>query len=135
MRCPTGAIIRPCRAASRSRSAKRPPAFAPALAGWRLHLGGRYDRLLVDRLRASAELHAWLVGAGPEGFAQLSPLFFAAHVGLDLRVGRQSRFTVGAYWYNSDTHRTVVETEGGRPVRKQVRSNDYYPSLDFVWAG
>ena len=74
--------------------------FAPATRGFRAHLGGRYDRSLLDWLRLSLEVDLYAVGAGPA--PGRSWLIFASHLGLDARVTENTRETVGAKYFNSD---------------------------------
>lgn len=109
---------------------------APMLRGFRTHVGAGYDRALLPWLRVRTSVDGYLVGAQPEGDARSSPLFLSAHVGLDLRVGRHGRFTLGGIWWNWDQFRTEVRTgPDGYAERRRVRSNDFLPTLDFIWAG
>lgn len=105
--------------------------FAPAMNGWRAHVGGRYDVPLVDRLRLDGELNAYLVGASGDR----SPLTVSAHLGLDLAVGSASRFTLGVMYWNSDQRAVRVETgPDGYAFTRRVRSNDFLPTIDFIWS-
>lgn len=103
------------------------PAFlevelAPALHGFRAHWGALYDRRLSDRFRARVYADVFVHAARP------SPFTLRGGAGIDLRVGTMSRFTLGAVWWNSDQH--SLDGDGRR-----VRSNDFLPTLDFIWAG
>ena len=68
--------------------------------------------------------------------ANLSPWIFTAHLGLDIAVFKQSRITIGAYWANYDQGKSVVVTgTDGFSERKRVRSNNFLPTIDYIWAG
>lgn len=97
--------------------------FAPALSGWRTRLGALYDLSLTQRLRLRGYADLWLHGKQPSNWTT------DAGLGLDFAVGRSSRFTLGVIWWNGDQH-AVDEESGAR-----VRSNDFLPTLDFIWAG
>ncbi len=108
---------------------------APLLRGFRARLGAGYDRALLPWLRLRTSVDGYLVGAGRPGVAPSSPLLFSAHVGLDMQVGQRGRFTVGGIWWNWDQRATVVRTgEDGFAQRVPVRSNDFLPTLDFIWS-
>lgn len=109
---------------------------APVLRSYRSHLGVGYDRSLSPGLRLRTTLDAYMIGRQPDGYAQSSQFIYSAHVGLDIKVGAQSRFTVGAIWWNWDQFRTDVRTgANGFAERVRVRSNDFLPTIDFIWAG
>ncbi|MCO4763171.1 MAG: hypothetical protein KC502_16760 [Myxococcales bacterium] len=113
-----------------------PPAdllFAPATYGWRLRVGGRYDRALSDNMRLSTELNGYMVGASEA--PSRNPLTVSAHVGLDISVGSHSRFTIGVLYFNSDQRNKVEEVIDGRPQLVPVRNHDFFPTIDFIWAG
>jgi hypothetical protein len=97
--------------------------FAPALTGWRTRLGALYDLGLSPswRLRGYADL--WLHGAQPSNWT------LDAGLGFDFAVGRSSRVTFGVMWWNGDQH--AIDSETGA----RERSNDFLPTLDFIWAG
>jgi hypothetical protein len=95
--------------------------LAPALAGWRAHAGALYDLPLSARLRGRAYADLYLHKARP------SPVTFRVGLGLDVGVGESSRFTVGAQWWNSDQHARDMATG------ERHRSNDFVPTLDFIW--
>lgn len=106
--------------------------FAPAMNGWRARMGGRYDVALHDRVRLDVELNGYVVGASGDR----SPWTISSHLGLDFAVGRSSRFTVGVMHWNSDQHAVaVVRGDDGFATVRRVRSNDFLPTIDFIWAG
>ncbi|MGA9520853.1 MAG: hypothetical protein WBV82_05270 [Myxococcaceae bacterium] len=108
---------------------------APLLRRFRARVGAGYDRALLPWLRLRTSLDGYLVGSPPEGFAQSSPLFISGHVGLDFRVGGQSRFTLGGIWWNWDQfHSEVRVGPEGFAERVHVRSNDFLPTIDFIWS-
>jgi hypothetical protein len=96
--------------------------FAPALTGWRTRLGALYDYALAPgwRLRGYADL--WLHGAQPSIWT------VDAGVGVDVAVGKGSRFTLGAIWWNADQHEMDPVTH------EHTRSNEVLPTIDFIWA-
>lgn len=98
--------------------------FAPALSGYRLRVGAVYDRALLPWLRARATVDGYYYGIddGPT-------LSTCVGLAVDVAVGRMSRFTLGAVWWNSNQHERDEESQ--RPMR----SNDFYPTLDFIWSG
>lgn len=109
-------------------------AFAPALTGLRARIGAQYDHPLTERLRLRGGADVWATGANPA--PARSPLFLSAWAGLDVGVGASSRFTAGLRWFNSDQRRTrLVQDAEGFSTRQRVRSNDVFPTLDFIWAG
>ncbi len=93
------------------------------VTGYRVHVGGLYDRPLTDSLRMRGYLDGYLHGAQP------SPFTISAGVGLDYAVGKQSRVTIGGVWYNADTGDIDLATH------QHKRSNDFFPTIDFIWAG
>jgi hypothetical protein len=106
--------------------------FAPALNGYRHHLGARVDHPLTEWLRVRGALDGWMIGPFDPPKSQL---MFAASAGVDLRVSEHFRLALGAIVYNSDQRRTVVERgEDGRWQRTKVRSTDIYPTLDLIYA-
>jgi len=110
--------------------------FAPALNGWRAHVGGRVDHALASigsrsLVSLSGELHGYLVGASGDR----NPFTLAAHAGVDVAVGAASRFTLGVMYWNSDQRRVVVEKGAeGFSTARHVRSNDFFPTIDFIWS-
>ena len=107
--------------------------FAPASKGFRAHLGGRYDRALLPWLRVSTELDLYLTGEGAA--PGRSPFVLAAHLGFDFRTSQHTRITVGAKYFNSDLKESEIEKDqAGFSRLVHVRSNDFYPTFDFIWA-
>lgn len=105
--------------------------FAPALNGWRAHVGSRVEHALTRRFSVDGELHGYVVGASGER----NPFTLAAHAGLDVAVGAASRVTVGVMYFNSDQRRVrfVKDADGFSTVR-HVRSNEIWPTIDFIWS-
>ncbi len=103
--------------------------FAPATYGMRTRIGLRYDHALNDRIRVSGEANAYLLG----DHEARSRFIGTAHVGVDIAVGARNRFTVGVLYANQDQGADKVEVVDGFGVRSHVRSNDFYPTFDFVW--
>ncbi|MBI5544990.1 MAG: hypothetical protein HY901_13955 [Deltaproteobacteria bacterium] len=97
--------------------------LAPVTTGFRARLNVAYDVSLVSWLRGRAYLGLSLHGKNP------SPVAFSGGLSLDLAVGRNSRFTLGMMWWNADTREMDLRTH------QHVRSNDFFPTLDFIWAG
>ena len=107
--------------------------LAPVFNVFRVRLGLRYDRQILRWLRLAARVDLWVVGPGPE--PRRDPLVFSAWLGADFALGRYTRLSVGVIYYNADQHRVELRegSDGyGRFVR--VRSNDVYPTLDFIWS-
>ena len=112
-------------------------AWAAAQNGWRARLGGRYDMAISKRLRWASEGNIFLIkpqAAQGTGTAR-SPLTLSMWTGVDIAVGSDSRFTIGAIYYNSDQRRTEMVDKGDYSVREPVRSHDIYPTIDFIWSG
>ncbi len=108
--------------------------LAPSLTGFRARAGAGYDYPILDWLRLRAQGNVYLTGQHPSDRAQLSPLFIEGYAGVDLGLGEHARLTFGAKWYNWDQHATEVQVDdAGRARRVHVRSNDFYPTLDFIW--
>lgn len=119
--------------------------LAAPLTGFCARAGGAYDHALGDRFRVRAEANLYVTGGqgnlnvngqsvGP--LAPISPLIVTAHVGLDIAVFKQSRITVGVLWANADQGQTQVVTGAdGFSDRVRVRSNNFLPTLDYIWAG
>jgi len=97
--------------------------LAPALSRYRIRCGVTHDVSISERVRVRAAANVYLHGAQP------SPITFAAGVGVDIGVGERSRLVLGASYWNSDTGAIDLATH------EHVRSNDFFPSLDFIWAG
>lgn len=119
--------------------------LAAPLTGFCARVGGAYDQALGDRFRLRAEANLFITGSqgnlvvngtsvGP--LAPLSPVIITAHLGLDIAVFKQSRITVGVLWANADQgHSIVVPAGDGFSDRVRVRSNNFLPTLDYIWAG
>jgi hypothetical protein len=105
--------------------------FAPALNGYRHHVGTIVDVPVTEWLRVRGALDAWMIGPFDPPKSQL---IFAASAGVDLRLSQRWRLALGAIVYESDQRRTVVEREDGRWVRNRVRSVDVYPTLDVIFS-
>lgn len=97
--------------------------FAPVTSGFRTRFNVTYDAALLPWLRARAYLGLSVHGANP------SPVGFNGGAGFDVAVGKQSRFTLGFLWWNADTG-AIDET-----THERYRNNDFFPTLDFIWAG
>ncbi len=109
--------------------------LAPSLTGFRARVGGGYDHPLFDWMRLRTQINLYLTGNHPADRPQLSPLFFEGYAGVDFGIGDHARITLGAKWYNWDQHASQVVIDGdGRAHREFVRSNDFWPTVDFIWA-
>ena len=97
--------------------------LAPIYGGIRGQLGALYDYKLSDRFRLRGYADAYFHQASPSVFTLRSG------VNVDIRVGKMSRVSVGGIWWNADQHAIDMKT------MKSVRSNDFLPTLDFIWAG
>ncbi len=119
--------------------------LAAPLTGFRSRVTGAYDHAFNDRLRLRGELNLYVTG--PQGnlvvsgqdvgpIAPISPVAVTAHLGLDIAVFQHSRVTVGVLWANADQGATrVTPGSDGFSERARVRSNDFLPTLDYIWAG
>ncbi len=119
--------------------------LAAPLTGVCARAGGAYDHAFGDTLRLRGEVNLYLTGdqgnlnvdgasVGP--IAPVSQLIVTAHVGLDIAVFKQSRITVGVLWANYDQGQTAtVKGADGFSERVRVRSNNFLPTLDYIWAG
>lgn len=119
--------------------------LAAPLTGICARVGGAYDHAFGDRLRLRGEFNVYVTGGqghlvvsgtdvGP--LASINPVILSAHLGLDIAVFKQSRVTVGALWANYDQGQTVVVTDAdGFSRRAAVRSNNFLPTIDYIWAG
>ncbi|HEY3445554.1 MAG TPA: hypothetical protein VGK67_04275 [Myxococcales bacterium] len=97
--------------------------LSPVTTGLRLRVNATYDLSLLTWLRARAYLGLSLHGKNP------SPITMTGGGSLDFAVGRYSRFTLGFMWWNSDSNAIDYATH------QHVRSNDFFPTIDFIWAG
>jgi len=119
--------------------------LAAPLTGVCARVGGAYDHALGDTLRLRGEANLFVTGgqgnltfsgANLGALAPLSQLIVTAHLGLDIAVFKQSRITVGVLFANFDNGRTqVVAGADGFSDRVRVRSNNFLPTLDYIWAG
>jgi hypothetical protein len=101
--------------------------LSPLYGHVRVRLLGSYDaRLALDWLRGRAWLAMSLHGTT---YDSPSPVALNAGLSLDLAVGKYSRFTLGVQWWNADTRAIDLNTHA------HVRSNDFFPTIDFIWAG
>lgn len=119
--------------------------LAAPLTGVCARAGGAYDHAFGDTFRLRGEANLYVTGGqgnlnvdgasvGP--IAPLSELIVTAHVGLDIAVFKQSRITVGVLWANYDQGQsTTVKGADGFSERVRVRSNNFLPTLDYIWAG
>ena len=108
--------------------------FAPVFNTYRIHLGVRYDRALLDWFRLIGEVNLYVVGDTPE--PERNPWTFAGYIGLDFRLGDHSRLNLGCTYYNSDQREVKLEPDGDGYSRfVPVRSHDFLPWIDliFVW--
>lgn len=115
-------------------------AFAPVTTGLRVRLGGAWDKSLTERLRLRIEGNAYVTGTWPAGIVGPAksgvPIFLNAHAGLDVGVGKSSRFTVGLAYWNLNTHkRVLVEGADGFSTYENARSHVVLPTIDFIWSG
>jgi hypothetical protein len=102
--------------------------FDPVLAGYRVRVGGGYDRPLARRWRWRVQADVYLHGVDEDhtsGFA--SRLTFRAGAGLDFALGPRTRLVLGVYAWNDFQHQV---NEAGDPVR----SNLVLPVLDLIWS-
>jgi hypothetical protein len=109
--------------------------MAPVLTGARAHLGVLIDRQLTSALRLRGYGDAYVIGqSSPRnavGGLGWSNLVTRVGVGLDLAPGRRrmNRVTLGLAWWNSEQH------EIDEATFERVRTNEFWPTLDFIWAG
>jgi hypothetical protein len=109
--------------------------MAPVLTGARAHAGVLIDRALTDALRLRGYGDAYVIGrsslrSAVQGLGW-SNLVTRVGLGLDFSPGRRrlNRLTLGFAWWNSDQHE-IDET-----TFERVRTNEFWPTVDFVWAG
>lgn len=119
--------------------------FAAPLTGFLGRFGGAYDHAFGDRLRLRLEANVYLTGSqgnlhvgaqdvGP--IASIDPWIVTAHLGLDIAVFKHSRVSVGVYFANYDQGATELKTGAdGFSERTRVRSNNFLPTIDYIWAG
>lgn len=106
--------------------------LAPWVGGTRARLRAGYDHALRDGLRLRGELGLYWLHQ-PDG-RDLSPWSTSLYVGADLRTSEHTRVTAGAVWWNADSHAVeVVKNADGYAVAERVRTNELWPTIDFVW--
>ena len=118
--------------------------FAAPLTGFCGRFGGAYDHAFGDRLRLRGELNVYITGqqgnlnlegTNAGAITAISPFIITAHLGLDIAVFKYSRITLGVLYANYDQGATaVVPAADGFSQRVRVRSNNFRPTLDFIWA-
>ncbi len=119
--------------------------FAAPLTGFLGRAGASYDHAFGDILRLRLELNAYLTGQqgnlSVSGINQglvapINPFIFTTHLNLDIAVFKQSRIALGVLWANYDQGATEVRTgSDGFSERVRVRSNNFLPTVDFIWSG
>ncbi|MGC4120856.1 MAG: hypothetical protein QM765_41020 [Myxococcales bacterium] len=97
--------------------------LAPVTTGMRFRAQATYDLALLSWLRARMYLGVSLHGKNP------SPITMNGGGAFDFAVGKYSRVTLGFMWWNSDSGAIDYRTH------QHVRSNDFFPTIDFIWAG
>lgn len=107
--------------------------FAPALGRYRARASLLYDFPLGERLRLRGYGDVYVYGRDsevelPRGFENVTTRLGVA-VDLGLGAPLTKRLTAGVAWWNADQHAIDPETF------ERVRSNDVWPTLDFVWEG
>jgi len=107
--------------------------LAPWLGQMRSRFRAGYDRAVWQNLRVRGEAGVYHVTASDED--DRSPWSGSLHAGLDYRIGKSSRFTVGAIYWNSDMHGVEV-TQGADGFAKveRVRHHEVWPTIDFIWS-
>jgi len=100
--------------------------LSPIYGRARFRLGATYDASLLEWLRVRGSLGMSVHGTSDD---DPSPVAFNATLGFDLAVGKRSRFTLGVLWWNADTRAIDLATH------EHKRSNDFFPTIDFIWAG
>jgi hypothetical protein len=95
--------------------------LAPALGGVRSQAGALLEWALGPRLRLRAQLDGAHYEAGGSAWSTHAAL------GLDVGVGTHGRLALGGAWWNSDQHAYDFATG------ERYRSNDFLPTLDFIW--
>ncbi|MBK8259536.1 MAG: hypothetical protein IPK82_43620 [Polyangiaceae bacterium] len=105
--------------------------YAPALNGHRVHLGVMYDHAILNWLRGRVGISGYWVGQSP--YPPRSPFTFSADASLEVALGKHVRVALGGVYFNSDQRATALERgDDGRLRRVSVRSNDIYPTFDFI---
>lgn len=109
--------------------------FAPVTGGYRGRVGGIYDRSLSPRWRVRGYADLYLHGSGELHDRFEWPIKSSPHLttrlgaGLDVALGRRrrNRLTFGLAWWNYAQHAIDPNTFEPR------RSNDVFPTADFIW--
>lgn len=105
--------------------------FAPTLGGYRARAGVLYDLPLGRRLRLRGYGDVYVYGRDAELEApdDWEHVTTRLGVGADWGFGRQldKRVHLGVAWWNSDQH--AIDPNSF----ERVRSNDVWPTLDFIW--
>jgi hypothetical protein len=110
--------------------------FAPVTGGYRGRVGAMYDRRLGRRWRARGYADLYLTGSGELHDPGDNPLHGSPRLttrvggGVDFALGRRlkNRLTFGVAWWNYYQHEIDPITFHTR------RSNDIFPTIDFIWA-
>jgi hypothetical protein len=101
--------------------------LSPIYGRVRVRLQASYDAgLCLDWLRGRIWTAVSLHGTT---YDSPSPIAINAGLNFDVAVGKQSRVTLGVMWWNADTQEMDMKTHA------HVRSNDFFPTIDFIWAG
>lgn len=109
--------------------------MAPVLTGVRARVGALAERPLGERVRVRVYGDLYVHGRTsilqPPAGLSWSNLTARLGLGVDVLLGplRLNRLTLGVAWWNSDQHEIDVATF------ERVRTNEFWPTLDFVWAG
>jgi hypothetical protein len=110
--------------------------FAPVTSGYRARAGVIYDRRLGRRWRARVYGDLYVTGTGELHDRGDSPFSGSPRrttrlgAGADLALGRRlkSRLVFGVAWWNYFQHEIDPVTFESK------RSNDIFPTVDFIWA-
>jgi hypothetical protein len=106
--------------------------LAPWVGGARARLRVGYDHALLDALRLRAEVG--LYGLHQPDGRDLSPWSTSVYLGADLRTTEHTRLTAGAVWWNADSHAVeVVKGPDGYARTERARTNEVWPTVDFIW--
>lgn len=107
--------------------------FAATLGRYRARFGVLYDVPLADRFRLRGYGDIYVYGRqtefeAPQGFENVTTRL---GIGADLGFGDalDKRLHFGVAWWNSDQHAIDPDTF------ERLRSNDVWPTLDFIWEG
>lgn len=97
--------------------------LAPIYGGVRGQVGMLYDYKVSNVFRLRGYADAYVQRASP------SVLTLRGGLNVDIRLGKMSRVSLGGLWWNADQHAVDPQTF------QRVRSNDFLPTVDFIWAG